>query len=131
METHRLRILCVEDDNLVRQLAVDGLRDAGYEVVEAKNGAEAIELMRQPDKIGMIFTDVQMPGSPDGVELVAKIRQDNPGIPAIITSGFSPHLTERLGFLKPPTIFIGKPYSLRDVLNKVKELVTSRSSGAG
>jgi CheY-like chemotaxis protein len=122
MDSQRPRILCVEDDNLVRQLAVEGLRDAGYDVLEAKNSAEAMELMQQPEKIGMIFTDVQMPGSLDGVGLVEKIRQDNPGMPAIITSGFSPHLTERLGFLDPPTIFIGKPYSLSDVLKKVTEL---------
>jgi len=107
----------------VRQLAVEGLRDAGYEVVEAKNSAEAMERMQEPDKIGIIFTDVQMPGSLDSVGLVEKIRQGDPEMPAIITSGFSPKLTERLGTLMPPTVFIGKPYSLREVLNKVKELM--------
>jgi two-component system, response regulator PdtaR len=123
MGSHQPRILCVEDDYFVRQMAVEGLRDAGYEVVEAKNSAEAIKLMQHPDDIGIIFTDVQMPGSLDGVGLVEKIRLNNPQMPVIITSGFSPHLTERLGVLTPPAVFIGKPYSLREVLIKVKELI--------
>jgi CheY-like chemotaxis protein len=128
MASKHLRILCVEDDEIIRQVTVEGLRDAGYDVVEAKDGDEAMNLMRYQHDIGVVFTDVQMPGLLDGVGLVEKIRQDNPCMPVIVTSGYGLLLTERLSRLKSPMIFLGKPYTLSKVLEKLQEVTKSVAS---
>jgi CheY-like chemotaxis protein len=117
-----LRILCVEDDVFIRSNAVEALKDAGFEVLEAQNSDEALELMGHPDSVDVLFTDVRMPGKWDGVDLVEQIRANHPNMPAVITSGYALHLSRRLNKLSPPAIFIGKPYSLSEVVNTLKEL---------
>lgn len=123
MATKQLHILCVEDDDLVRQMTAEGLRDAGYDVVEAKDGDEAIEQMRHSHHIDLVFTDVQMPGHLDGVGLVEKVRQDNPRMPVIVTSGNGYQLRERLQRFKSPLTFLSKPYTLSKVLETLAELI--------
>ena len=124
MAQKQLQILFVEDDDLIRHVTVEGLRDAGYDVLEARDGDDAIEQMRHAPNIGLVFTDVQMPGHLDGVGLVEKIRQDNPRMPVIVTSGNGYQMKERLQRFKSPLAFLSKPYTLSKVLEKLKELIS-------
>jgi two-component system, response regulator PdtaR len=80
-------ILVVEDDILIRMAIADELRERGFDVLEAYNAEEALTLLQSPIPIGLLFTDVQMPGSMDGLELAALVANTHPELKIIITSG--------------------------------------------
>ena len=69
-----MRILIVEDEVLIRLGAADMLVDAGFDVAEANNADEAIQILETRPDITLVFTDIQMPGSMDGLKLAAAIR---------------------------------------------------------
>jgi CheY-like chemotaxis protein len=100
-------ILVVEDEPFVRMMAVDMLEDAGYAVREAGTADEALSLLETDAKIDIVFTDIKMPGSMDGLALAEIVGSRWPDIGIIITSGHI-SLPEQVG----PTqaVFLPKPY---------------------
>lgn len=108
-----MRVLLVEDESLVRMATAEMLRDEGFEVTEAWNGDEAAGLQ---DSFDVLFTDVQMPGALDGIDVAMQLRQHDPTLPVLIVSGYAADLTSRLGELHPPAVFIGKPYDLPEIV---------------
>ena len=80
-------MLIVEDEFLLRIDAVDMIADAGFEVVEAGNADQAIEILEARRDITVVFTDIQMPGSMDGLKLARAVRGRWPPIKIIATSG--------------------------------------------
>jgi DNA-binding NtrC family response regulator len=115
-----IRVLCVEDDDNIRQNAVEALQEAGFDVLEAQDGARAAALMVDPDSVDILFTDVTMPGSLDGLELATAIRKIHPHMPLVVTSGFGLDLSRRLRKIAPPIAFISKPYSLTEIVSVLK-----------
>ena len=108
-------ILVVEDELLVRLLLSDALRDEGYRVVEACNADEALAILdaTPPD---LIITDVRMPGSIDGLGLLALVREILPSLPVIITSG---HLQAAQALAQGAALFVAKPFTVEVVLEAV------------
>jgi len=80
-------VMVVDDEVLIRIVAVDMLRDAGFRVVEACSADEAITLLATGVAYDLIFTDINMPGSVDGIGLVAYVKQRYPVVPVVVTSG--------------------------------------------
>lgn len=80
-------VLVVEDDFLLRMDAVDMVRAAGFEAVEAGNADEAISILEARPNIHVVFTDIQMPGSMDGLKLAKFVRDRWPPIKIVATSG--------------------------------------------
>ena len=80
-------VLVVEDEPLLLMLAADIVEDAGFEAVTAPNADKAIEVLAARADIHIVFTDIDMPGSMDGLKLAAAIRDRWPPIEIIITSG--------------------------------------------
>ena len=119
-----LRVLCVEDDEIIRFNAVEVLTDAGFDVLEARDSDEAMALILDPDSVDIVFTDVTMPGQWDGVDLVENIRRHHPTMPVIVTSGYAKNLTSRLGRLTEPTVFVGKPYHMDEIVGTLERLVS-------
>jgi CheY-like chemotaxis protein len=113
-------VLIVEDEPLVRLCAVQIVEDAGYEVVEAANADEAIAILEGRRDIRVVFTDVHMPGSMDGLKLVAAVRDRWPPIKIMVTSGrhFVPERE-----LPEGGRFFGKPYDPIQVKNALHELM--------
>jgi|SRR5580692_1300213 CheY-like chemotaxis protein len=114
-------ILVVEDESLLRLNAVDMLTDAGYVVLEAVNADEAIAILEKRADISLVFTDVNMPGTMDGLKLVQAIRKRWPPVLLIVTSGKH---TLRGGELPSGGRYIPKPYSNEQVLSVVAQLAT-------
>ena len=85
--TERPFILIVEDDYLIRTHAGEVIRDAGFEVVEASNADEAIMILESRRDIRVLFTDVRMPGSMDGLKLAHAVRDRWPPVHIVATSG--------------------------------------------
>ena len=82
------RILIVEDDDDLRELATQLVEGLGYAACSASTGAEAIAIVESDPNIGLLFTDILMPGGMNGFELAAEIRRRRPGIAILMTSGF-------------------------------------------
>jgi CheY-like chemotaxis protein len=110
-------ILVVEDEVLIRMVVADYLRDWGYQVVEAGNADEALDHLRVMKRVDLIFSDVQMPGSMGGLELVEQVRALYPSVPIILASG---HLMPAEA---GETSLLPKPYELASVVEKVRKLL--------
>jgi signal transduction histidine kinase len=109
-----LRVLCVEDDAMVRELAVALLQALGCEVVQADSGDAALAL--GIDGIDVVLSDVMMPGSLDGIGLAAALRARHPRLPIVLASGYV-LAPERLQDLALE--FIPKPYTLKDIKDAI------------
>jgi CheY-like chemotaxis protein len=120
VEGKRPVVLIVEDEFLLRMDAVDMIADAGFEVVEAGNADEAIEILESRSDITVIFTDIQMPGSMDGLKLARAVRGRWPPIKIIATSG---HVHVRESDLPEGGRFLSKPYSPGQVTGVLRELI--------
>jgi len=119
VESKRPVVLIVEDELLLRMNAVDMIEAAGFEVVEAANADEAIEILEARRDIGVVFTDIQMPGSMDGLKLACAVRGRWPPIKIVATSG---HIGVAQTDLPEGGRFLPKPYSPGQVMDVLREL---------
>ncbi|WP_054004976.1 response regulator [Cypionkella psychrotolerans] len=87
MKNGRAVVLVVDDSALIRMGAVDLVQSAGYESLEAQDADEAIRILESRDDIDLVFTDVQMPGTMDGIKLAHYIRNRWPPVKLIVASG--------------------------------------------
>src|ERR1700750_1936204 len=99
-----IQILVVEDDVLIRLATRDRIEAAGFKVYDAYSADEAIRLLEAHPGISLIFTDIDMPGSMDGVKLAHFVRERWPPVKIIVTSGFK-HFT--LDQLPNGSVFLG------------------------
>jgi CheY-like chemotaxis protein len=111
-------VLIVEDEFLLRMDAADMIAAAGFEVVEAADADQAIEILESRRDITVVFTDVQMPGSMDGLKLARAIRGRWPPIKIVATSGSHLGKTD----LPEGGRFLPKPYSPLQVTGVLHEL---------
>jgi CheY-like chemotaxis protein len=118
-EAKRPVVLIVEDEFLLRMDAVDMIAGAGFEVLEAGNADEAIDILESRRDITVVFTDIQMPGSMDGLKLARAVRGRWPPIKIVATSG---HLDVKEIDLPEGGRFLPKPYSLMQVMGVLREL---------
>jgi CheY-like chemotaxis protein len=95
VESGRPVVLVVEDDHLLRLDAADMIEAAGFEVVGAANADEAIAILESRNDIMVVFTDIQMPGSMDGLKLARAVRGRWPPIKIVTTSGSANHRGNR------------------------------------
>ena len=110
-----LRVLLVEDEGLIRLMTTEALQEEGFDVVEARDGDEAIRLLDGPDTFDVLLTDVRMPGEVDGIGVAKHARRRYPAIPILVVSGHATNLMKRLDTLAPAAVFISKPYSLKAI----------------
>jgi CheY-like chemotaxis protein len=110
-----LVILLVEDEVLVRMVAADVLEDAGFTVLESASAEEALRLLETRPDVQVLFTDVNMPGTLDGLGLAQTVHERSPGVSILIGSG---RIRPSPGELPPGTRFI--PQCLSD--NKLNDL---------
>ncbi len=113
-------VLVVEDECLLRANAVEMVEAAGFLVLEAANADEAIAILEARDDIRVVFTDIQMPGSMDGLKLAKAVRGRWPPIEIIATSG---HLTIGPDDLPDRGRFVPKPYSPAQIAATLSELL--------
>lgn len=124
-------ILVVEDESAVRQITVRTLKHHGYHVLEAANGQEALlHWKKRGESVNLLLTDMVMPGSLSGFELVEQLRKTQPGLRAILMSGYSPEMMMRDFTAPGDAAFLQKPFATADLLGKVRELLDGRSPEA-
>jgi two-component system, response regulator PdtaR len=114
-------VLIVEDEFLIALNAADFLQKAGYRTIEVGNADDAVAMLENREDIGVVFTDVRMPGSMDGLQLAHCVRDRWPPVKVLVTSG---HHTFREGDLPFGGMFISKPYSDFAISAALKELTS-------
>ncbi|MBN7808861.1 MULTISPECIES: response regulator [Agrobacterium] len=112
-------VLVVEDETLVRMATVMSLEDEGFTVFEAANADEAIGILKAHDEIRVMFTDIDMPGSMDGLKLASAVRDRWPPVKIIVTSGHH-NLSDRA--LPIEGRFFSKPYEVSLVIRAMREM---------
>lgn len=117
--TKRPVVLVVEDEFLIRMNAAEMIEEAGFEVVEASNADEAVAILEARLDIAVVFTDIQMPGSMDGLKLAKAVRDRWPPIHIVATSGL---VDVRTGDLPDGGRFLQKPYSPAQIVGALREL---------
>jgi CheY-like chemotaxis protein len=115
-------VLIVEDDFLLRMDAVDIIMNAGFEVVEASNADEAIAILEARPNIHVVFTDIQMPGSMDGLKLAKFVKNRWPPVKIIATSG---RVRINENDLPEGGRFLSKPYTPAAVIETLRLLTVA------
>jgi CheY-like chemotaxis protein len=116
----RAVVLVVEDEMLLRMRAVDMVEDAGYTSVEAVDAAEAVAILESRSDIALIFTDIQMPGSMDGLTLAHSVHQRWPPIKIILVSG-----QLKLADIDLPadSRFFAKPLEAKEMIAQLQNMI--------
>lgn len=123
----RQSVLVVEDEPLLRMVMVDELEDAGFHVVEAGDGDEAVRALNDNPQFAAVLTDIEMPGSVNGVMLAKITNKLYPDAAVIVMSG---RVHPRAADLPPNTRFFGKPFQHRDLIDALHALLgQERESG--
>jgi len=118
-------VLVVEDEPLLRMLAVEVVEEAGFIAIEARDADEAVILLESRTDITLLFTDINMPGSMDGLKLAHAVRDRWPPIKILVVSG-----KQQLQScdLPPNSCFVGKPYQASALVAELRSLVGSPQS---
>jgi two-component system, response regulator PdtaR len=115
-------ILIVEDEFLLRLDSAETIESAGFEVIQAANADEAIAILNARPDIHVVFTDIQMPGSMDGLKLARFVRDRWPPIKIVATSG---HVTVDEDDLPDGSVFLPKPYHGAEVVATLREMTSA------
>jgi CheY-like chemotaxis protein len=110
-------VLVVEDDFLIRELVVEALREAGYHVIHASTGEEALAWCKR-QVADVLVTDIRLPGDIDGWQIAEHCRQHDPKLPVVYATGFSPVKPRPV----PGSLSLRKPYHPEEVVRAVKDL---------
>ncbi|WP_081159990.1 PAS domain S-box protein [Ensifer aridi] len=120
------KILLVEDNELVLNYVAAQLENLGYQVISARNGQEALDILRDIADIDLLFTDVIMPGGLNGGQLAEEARRLRPKIPVLFTSGYTDNAIIHQGGLDPGLHFLSKPYRPRELAAKVRLILEGK-----
>jgi signal transduction histidine kinase len=115
-------ILVVEDNDLVRDSAIQVIGELGYRVLQAPSGPLALDILRGPEPIDVLFTDVVMPDGISGIELVRQARELRPGLKVLVTSGFAGHVAAGAD-PAPDVAFLPKPYAVADLAGRLRSVI--------
>lgn len=109
-------VLVVEDEIFLRYVTAEYLEDCGFSVLQAANADEAVGLLERNRDVGAVFSDIQMPGSMNGLGLARWIIETLPGVKVLLTSGQVQSATAREWTL------LAKPYDMAEVERRLREM---------
>ena len=122
------RVLRVEDEELIREILAEELREEGFEVIEAGTGDEAIRLLEEHADFDVVCTDVRMPGKADGIDVAVHARGRIPTVPVLVVSGYASELGRRLEAVTPRAAFLPKPFRFSQVSQALRALLPAYES---
>lgn len=125
MNNGKAVVLVVEDSTIIRMGAIDLVLSVGYEALEARDADEAIRILETRNDVDLVFTDVQMPGSMDGIKLSHYIRDRWPPVKLIIASGAA--ILEESS-LPGGSRFFSKPYDDHAITDAMARLLSSAAT---
>jgi CheY-like chemotaxis protein len=113
-------VLIVEDDMILRMRSVDIVEDAGYTPVEAVDADEALGILQSRSDIALLFTDIQMPGSMDGLQLAHAVYERWPQLKIILVSG---QLKLSSAEIPRDSRFFGKPVVSDEIITEMQDMI--------
>lgn len=119
-------ILVVEDEALIRMVIADQLRDSGYDVVETRSADEAVALMEKGLHVDAVFSDVNLPGTLNGIGLVRWLRSQRPQIPVLLTSG-AISVQDIPADLRDIDLLL-KPYDVEEVVRRIGPVLAAAAT---
>jgi signal transduction histidine kinase/CheY-like chemotaxis protein len=123
-------VLVVEDDAAVRGLVVRQLKSLGYRVTDRADARAALDALGQDESIGLLFTDVVMPGGMNGRQLVDQARLLRPDLRVLFTSGYTNDAVLLAGALGAQAQLLGKPYKIGDLASAVQTALQTQDAAA-
>ena len=120
MVLERPVVLVVEDEMLLRMRALDMVEDAGYASIEAVDADEAVAILESRSDVELLFSDIQMPGSMDGLTLARTVTARWPSIKIILVSG---QMKLTCVVLPPECRFFGKPLEARKMIAVLQDMI--------
>jgi len=114
-------VLLVEDEEQVRELAAEILRELGYTVIAATDGPDALRRLRSDVRVDVLVTDVGLPGGLNGRQVADAAREHRPGLPVLFTTGYSGSILA--GLLAPGMEVIGKPFTFDALAAKMQAML--------
>jgi signal transduction histidine kinase/ActR/RegA family two-component response regulator len=120
-------VLVVEDDERVRHLSVDALRELGYTVVQAADAGQAMTVLTLQPRVDLLFTDVVMPDL-DGRRLADRAREQRPGLKVLYTTGYTRNAIVHNGMLDADVAFLPKPFTIEQLARKVRQVLDSQGA---
>jgi CheY-like chemotaxis protein len=122
-------ILLVEDNAPVRDYAHVQLALLGYTVLEAENGAQALQVLRDHPEIDLLFTDLVMPGGLNGHQLALQAAELRPSLKVLYCSGYAEQAVLHQGLLNHDVQLLNKPYTRRELARKIRVALADSRSG--
>ncbi len=119
------RVLVVEDEDAVRMLVIDVLRELGYSTLEASDAKAALPMLQGPERIDLLITDVGLPGM-NGRQLAEIARQQRPALQVLFITGYAPSAENRSDFLDPGMDMLAKPFSVDELALRVRKMIEGR-----
>lgn len=116
----RPTVLVVEDEPLLRELVVEELVEAGFEVIAAADGHDALTALSDRTALDVLFTDIRLPGSVDGWEIARAARSRHPRIQVVYASGYTVDRSAQV----PDSIYLTKPYLPAEVISRIRQQTT-------
>jgi hypothetical protein len=113
-------VLVVEDDERVRAVSVEALRELGYGVLEASHPSQALRMLDEGREVAMLFTDVVMPDM-SGRQLADRVRAKRPNLKVLYTTGYTRNAIVHNGMLDPGTNLLTKPFSIEELATKIRK----------
>jgi len=126
---NNITILIVEDDDAVRDLAVEMFSSEGFSVLEALNAKSGMEQFKEHPEIDLVFSDLILPGGVTGIEMTKQILEERPGIPIILVTGYQDKgaaiaaNTESMANIA----YVPKPYDIEEIPEMVKRMIASQT----
>ncbi|MET0429544.1 MAG: PAS domain S-box protein, partial [Microvirga sp.] len=116
-------VLLVEDDDAVRMLVSDVLRDLGYRTFEAIDARSALQVVDSGEPLDLMVSDVGLPGGMSGRQLAEVARRSRPGLKVLFVTGYAEGAAVRGGFLDPGMDMIAKPFAIDDLARKIRAMI--------
>jgi two-component system, response regulator PdtaR len=116
-------ILVVEDEPLLRSITGEYLRLCGYVVIEATDAAEAIAIIGRRARVDVVFSDVSLPGTVDGLSLARWLRRGQPGLRVMLTSGYGSTVRGAAIEIVGSDGFVPKPYHQEELVSRIDDLL--------
>ena len=120
------RILLVEDDEDVRRAVAEMTRSLGYQVIEAKDGEQALEMLQNGTKVDLLFTDVVMSGAVSGRVLANRAQELLPSLAVLFTSGYTENAIIHHGRLDEGVHLLSKPYREPELSRKLRTVLEEK-----
>jgi len=116
-------ILLVEDNELLSSSVAAMLRDRGYRVLTAPDGATALQMLASEQQVDLLFTDVGLPGDLNGRQLADEVKRRHPNLKVLFTTGYTRNAVIHQGRLDPGVELIGKPFTYAALVVKIQRVL--------